>query len=414
MTPAGADTDDRKRERLIGDVVAGVSVALVLIPQSLAYAEIAGVPAYVGLSAAALPLLVAAYFVSSPYLQTGPVALTSLLTFGALAGFEEQDASRYIKLAALLAIMAGAIRLILGLLRLGSVAYIMTKPVVLGFTTGAAVLIVFSQLPKVFGLDTDAGVVRGALDAVTTPDLWERSAIVISIITIAITAGGRRLHPLFPGVLVALSAILIWSNVTGYSGLVVGELPGGFPTPSLDLPWDQSARLIIPALVIAIVGFAEPASIARTYAEIENTPWDASKELVSQGIANLTSGLVGAFPVGGSFSRSSLGHMAGAKTKLSGAITGAIVLVLLPIAPALENLPRAVLGAIVIYSVVKLIRFVHIFRMRTDSLPDASVATFTCVVTVVSSPNLEIGVILGILASGLAYLYDRSRAPARS
>jgi SulP family sulfate permease len=397
------------RKRLLGDLVAGISVALVLVPQSLAYAEIAGVPAYVGLSAAALPPLLAAYFASSPYLQTGPVALTSLLTFGALAPFNESRPAEYIKLAALLALIAGAIRLGLGLLRMGSVAYLMSGPVVLGFTSGAAVLILCSQLPKLFGMESDAGVLGGAFDSVTSPAEWELSAILISLFTVGVMLGGRRIHALFPSVLVAVLAVLVWSNLTDYSGFVVGELPGGFPTPSLDLPWSETSRLLVPGFIIAVVGFAEPASIARIYAAQERIPWNASRELVSQGVANLTSGVVGGFPVGGSFSRSSLGHIAGAKTRLSGAITGAVVLLLLPVAPLLENLPRAVLGAVVLAAVVKLIRVADIFRMRSVSGVQASVAAITFIVTLASSPRLEYGVIIGIGASVVAHLYRESQ-----
>ncbi len=412
MTGTASPTaPDDRRARLLGDLVAGISVALVLIPQSLAYAELAGVPAYIGLSAAALPPLFAAYFASSPYLQTGPVALTSLLTFGALAPLNESNPLEYVRLAALLAIITGLIRAALGLFGLGSVAYIMTKPVVLGFTSGAAVLILASQLPKVFGMESDAGVLRGAFDALTSPQNWELAAILISGFTLVAMLGGRRIHVLFPGVLVAVLAVLLWSNVTGYDGLVVGELPTGFRTPSLDLPWDQTTRLLVPGFVIALVGFAEPASIARTYAEAEDIPWDSSRELLSQGIANLTSGIMGAFPVGGSFSRTSLGHLAGAKTKLSGAITGAVVFLTLPLDPLLKNLPRAVLGAIVLAAVFKLIRVVDIYRMRTVSKIDAGVAAFTFVATLVTVPRLEIGVLLGILASFASSVYKKQVAP---
>lgn len=387
---------------LLGDIVAGISVALVLIPQSLAYAEIAGVPAYVGLSAAGLPPLFAAYFASSPWLQTGPVALTSLLTFGALAPFGESDPGEYIRLAALLALLVGVFRLVLGLLSMGSVAYVMSQPVVLGFTSAAAVLIFCSQVPEVLGLRSDAGVLKGAFDALSSAGDWQLSAIVISIFTAALMLGGRRLHALFPGVLVALVAVLIWSNVTNYTGFVVGELPGGLPRPSLDLPWSRTSNLLVPGFIIALVGFAEPAAIARTYAAQEHVAWNPNRELVGQGIANLTSGVVSGFPVGGSFSRSSLGHIAGAKTRLSGAITGAVVLLLLPIAPLLENLPQAVLGAIVLASVIKLIRFMDIFKMWAISRNQAAVASITFAATLASSPRVEFGVIIGVGASVVA------------
>ena len=138
-----------------GDIVAGVSVALVALPQSLAYAELAGMPPQYGLFASALPSLLAALFVSSRYLQTGPVALTALLTFGALEGLAQPASAQYIEMAALLALLVGILRVVLGFIRLGSVAYLLSEPVLAGFTTGAAILIVSSQIPRSLGVDRD-------------------------------------------------------------------------------------------------------------------------------------------------------------------------------------------------------------------------------------------------------------------
>ena len=144
-----------------GDIVAGISVALLALPQGLAYAELAGLPAEYGLYAAALPCLLAALFASSPYLQTGPVAVTALLTFGALQGIAEPQTSEYVELAALLALLVGAIRLGFGVLRLGKIANLLTDPLILGFTSGAAILIVFSQRPKALGVETPIGGLIG-------------------------------------------------------------------------------------------------------------------------------------------------------------------------------------------------------------------------------------------------------------
>ena len=302
----------------LGDVIAGVSVALVLIPQSLAYAEIAGVPPHIGLFASALPPLLAAPFSSSPYLQTGPVALTSLLTFGALSGLETTGTAEYVELAALLALIVGAARLALGLVRMGAVAYLMSQPVLLGFTSGAAILIVSSQVPSIFGaVPDDDGVLEGAWWVVIRPDEWDATALALSVITVAVVLGARRVHHLLPGVLVMVIAAVIWSEVTDYDGAVVGDLPGGFISLSLDLPFGDAADLLIPGIVIALVGFAEPASISRTFATADRIPWSANRELVSQGVANLASGVSGGFPVGGSFSRSSLNRLAGASTAWS-------------------------------------------------------------------------------------------------
>lgn len=185
-----------------GDLVAGISVALVALPQSLAYAEIAGMPPQYGLFASALPPILAALFVSSRYLQTGPVALTALLAFGALEPLSTPGSTEYIALAALLALLVGVFRILLGLLRLGGVAYLLSEPVLTGFTTAAAILILSSQLPKVFDVSTDGdGVLADALQALTSPGEWQWPAIGFAAMTLVLMFGGRRLHTLFPGVL---------------------------------------------------------------------------------------------------------------------------------------------------------------------------------------------------------------------
>ena len=280
-----------------GDLIAGVSVALVALPQSLAYAELAGLPPQYGLFASALPSLLAALFVSSRYLQTGPVALTALLTFGALEGLAQPASAQYIELAALLALLVGILRVILGFVRLGSVAYLLSEPVLAGFTTGAAILIVSSQIPRTFGVDRgDDGVLVEAWNVITATGDWGWGAIGFAVGTAVVIVGGRRLHKLFPGVLVAVVAAVIISATTGYDGAVVGDLDVGFIEFRFDFPWDSIGDLMLPAIAIALVGFAEPSSIARTFAAEERLPWDANREMVSQGVANLAAGFSGAFP----------------------------------------------------------------------------------------------------------------------
>lgn len=284
--------------------MAGVSVALVLIPQSLAYAEIAGLPPYVGLFAAALPPIAAAVFASSPYLQTGPVAMTSLLTFGALSQIPgvEPESAEYLKLAALLALLVGVFRVALGAVRGGFVAYLMSQPVVIGFTSAAAILISGSQLPKALGVTSSGGsLLAEAFRALTTPSLWNLTAIGLSALTFLLVVGGRKLHPLFPGVLVAVVIGIAFATVSSYAGPIVGSVPAGMPPFSLSLPWGSTLILVVPAIVIALVGFAEPAAIARTFATQDRQVWNPDREFISQGIANLASGLSGGFPVGGSF-----------------------------------------------------------------------------------------------------------------
>ncbi|MBT8240437.1 MAG: hypothetical protein KJN63_04355, partial [Acidimicrobiia bacterium] len=389
-----------------GDVIAGVSVALVAIPQSLAYSELAGLPPHIGLFATALPAIAAAVFVSSRYLQTGPVALTSLLTFGALQGLAEPQTDQYLQLAALLALMVGAFRVLLGLLRLGGVAYLLSDPVLTGFTSGAAVLIIASQLPKAFDVDPDgSGVLEGAVRAVIDVGDWSWAAIGYAVTAAIVIVVGRRVHRLFPGVLVAVVAGTIVSATSGYSGSVVGDLPSGFISIHTDFPWSESGSLLVAAAAIALVGFAEPSSIARTFAAVDRQPWDANREMISQGVANLASAVSGAFPVGGSFSRSSLNRLAGAETPWSGALTGVVVLAALPLVTLVADLPSAILGAIVIVAVVNLIKVRALFELFSHSMPQGFVGAGTFVATLAASPRVERGVIAGVVLAIGAHLY---------
>lgn len=398
-----------------GDVVAGLSVALVAIPQSLAYAELAGLPAHVGLFASALPPLLAAIFVSSRYLQTGPVALTSLLTFGALSGMAVAESPEYVALAGLLALLVGAFRLLFGILRLGRVAYLLSEPVLTGFTTGAAILIISSQLPRVFDVDPEqTNVLLRAATAVVSPGEWKWTAIAYALATAVVIVGGRRLHRLFPGVLIAVVLGIIVSTVTDYSGSTVGALDGGFLRLQVDFPFGDAGRLLVPALAIALVGFAEPASIARTFAAEEREAWDSNREMISQGVANVAAGVSGAFPVGGSFSRSSLNRLAGATSPWSGAITGAIVLMALPLTPLLENLPGSILGAIVVLAVFKLIKLTELLSVFYQSLPQAVVGVGTLAATLYFSPRVEQGVLAGIGLALAVHLYRELNVSVRN
>jgi SulP family sulfate permease len=399
----------------VGDVLAGISVAIVLIPQSLAYAQIAGLPPHIGLFASALPPLLAALFASSPYLQTGPVALTSLLTIGALSGLETTGTANYIQLAALLAIVVGVARLILGLLRLGSIAYLMSEPVVLGFTSAAGILIISSQIPTIFDVSAPNGTTLSEAGwTLIHPGDWRIAAVIIAVATVALVMGGRRVSPLFPGVLFAVIGAMAYHAAFNYEGSLVPDLPSGWITLSIDLPWDQLGSLIVPGIIIALVGFAEPASISRTFATQDRIPWSANRELVSQGVANLASGLSGGFPVGGSFSRSSLNRLAGAKTRFSGAVTGAVVLAALPIAPVLENLPRAALGAIVFAAVINLVRIRPMLAMWRQSRVQAIVSGGTFAATLALAPNVERGVIIGVGLAIVAHLYRETRVASDS
>jgi SulP family sulfate permease len=380
------------------DLAAGISVALVLIPQSMAYAELAGMPAHFGLYAAALPPIAAAFFASSPYLQTGPGALTSLLTLGAVSVLAVPRSEEFIALAGLLALVVGVGRILIGLVREGRISYLMSRPVLQGFTTAAAILIVVTQLPGAFGATPPVeGVFPQASWAFLHPRTWEGTSIGLSLLTGALVLGGRRIHPLVPGVLVATLIGIGYSVAAGYTGAMVGEIPTGLPPVPRDVPWSSLPLLVIPGGVIALLGFAEAASISRTFAAMDRKPWNPDREFISQGVANVAAALSSAFPVGGSFSRSSLNRLAGARSRWAGAITGLTVLAFLPFAGVLAPLPRAVLAGIVISSVLSFIKLRDLARLWRLSKPQALSAWTTFALTLILAPRIDLAVVIGIL-----------------
>ncbi len=173
----------------------------------------------------------------------------------------------------------------------------------------------------------------------THPADLNLAAVLLSAMVLVLMFGGRRLHALFPGVLIAVALGILFSELAGYDGELVGDIPVGAPPISLDLPWAEVGSLVLPAVVICLVSIAEAGSIARTFAALDRRPWNANREFVSQGLANLTAGASGGYPVCGSFSRSALNRVSGANSRWSGAITGVVVLAFLPFAAVLESLP---------------------------------------------------------------------------
>jgi SulP family sulfate permease len=396
-----------KRETRLADLLAGWSVALVLIPQGMAYAELAGLPAHRGLYAGALPLIIAAFFASSRYLQTGPSALTSLLTFGALSSIAVPGSDEYIGLAALMAVVVGSFRVIIGAIGAGSVSYLLSLPVLRGFTLGASVLIGASQLPALAGITASgSGVLSRAVETISMLSSWEPMALIVSVVTLFLILGGRRIHALFPGVLVAVIAGVAYSHFATYPGPTVGEVPASwFPPLSVDLPWGRLPDLLLSGFIIALVGFAEAATVAQLYAEREKQVWRPNREFISQGAANLVAGVSGGFPVGGSFSRSALAHLAGARTQLAGGITGVALLLLLPLAWMIGPLPKAVLGATVVAGVLKLLNPTPLIEVGKLSPPQAIVGVGTFVLTLVLAPHIEYAVIAGIALSLVVHIW---------
>lgn len=402
----------RMRRPTWADVAAGVPVALVLVPQSLAYAVIAGMPPAAGLTVAVVSTLAAAPFVSSPFLQTGPVAITALLTFGGLSSLAVTGSAAYVGLAALLALLVGAIRLGVGVLGLGAVSYVMSRPVMAGFVPAAGLVIALSQLPEMLGVEASG---RGALASIVAAGAmarWDLVTAGLAGLTVLVMVGARRIHRLVPAVLLAVLVGLGVSRLVGFDGAVIGPLPRLVPTPDLTLPWQRLGELVLPAVVIALVGFAEPAAIARTYAQQTRSRWDADREFVGQGVANLAAGLFAGFPAGGSFSRSAVAAQAGARTGWTGAFTGFVVLAALPLVGMLEQLPLAVLGAVILTSVLSLLDPGPVWQLRAWSRQQFLIAVVTFVATLASAPRIHYAILLGVGLSIVAHLRREARLSA--
>jgi SulP family sulfate permease len=379
-----------------GDVVAGISVGLVLVPQSFAYATLAGMPPERGLLVAVAATLAAAPFASSPFLQTGPVAITALLTFGALQGLAPTGGPEFVALGMMLALLVGLIRLTIGLLGEGAMAYLLSRPVLAGFTPAAALVIAASQVPLALGSDAQGQIMLRAARAMVDVGSWDPMTLAFAVAsTVGLWLGTRR-WPLFPSVLVVVVAGIVLARATSYAGAVVGEVPGISFVAAFDLPLQRLNALLVPALIIAVVGFGDAAAVARNYAAETRTRWDANREFVSQGAANIASGLVGGFPAGGSFSRSAIGRLAGAQTTWAGALSGLVALAFVPFINVLADLPIAVLSGIIVASVATLLPARELRELRGLSRPQFRIAGITALLTVILAPAIQWALMVGV------------------
>lgn len=409
--PRPASDDLRK------DAWAGLSVALVLIPQSLAYATLAGMPPATGLYAALLPALVGTLWGSSPLLAVGPVALTSLLTFASLTTLASPQDPEWVALAIWLAVYSGAIQCILGALRLGAIGNFVGFPVVAGFINAAALIILFSQIPALVGIPGgfDASLAERILFALReTPKLVSETA-AFGICGILVLIIMKRYAPSWPSVLLTTLAAIALSAANDFSahgGEVVGAISSGFPSigrlPFLSL--EQHLTLLPAAIIVALISFTEAMSSCRTLARMRGEQWNENQELIGQGLAKIISGASGAFPVSGSFSRSALNAYVGATSGYSTIFaTAGVAACLLWGTPYLYHLPRAVLAAIIIVPVFSLVNWGVFYRLWRTSRDDGVIAVLTFVVTLTTVPNLHWGVAAGVGASLLSYLYRRAR-----
>lgn len=404
----------RDRRVLRADIVAGVTVAMVLIPQSMANAQLASLPPVYGLYAAFWPPIIAALFGSSRQLSTGSVALVSLMTAAALQPFTAPDSPEYIAYTILLALLVGLVQLGMGLLRLGALVNFLAHPVVLGFTNAGALIIATSQIDEIFGVQIQAGGhhyerVWQMLTVGYAGCHWP--TLGMAMLGFAIMIGLRRVGPRVPGVLIAVVATSLIAWVTGFErsagGRVVGAIPEGLPAFRIPmLEFGAISRLLSSAVTIALIGFVGTISIAKAIATQTRQRIGANRELIGQGLSNIAGSFFQSHPVSGSFARSAINLRAGAATGFSSVVAGAIVVVvLLWFTPLLYHLPLATLAAIIMVSVTGLIQVRPILRAWRVYRNDGIVAVVTFFMTLLFAPHLDKGILFGIGLSLVLYLY---------
>jgi SulP family sulfate permease len=401
---------------LKGELSAGVTVGLMIIPQAVAYAAVAGMPLVTGIYAALLPALVAAMWSSSSRLSVGPTALTALMVGSALTGLAQPGSAEWVNLAVWLALLTGLAQLLLGFARFGWLLNIISAPVLMGFTQAAALLILTSQLPAMLGFKggfySMVSQVWGQLSLQHIP-IFQHTAAIFGLVSLVFLILAKRFVPRLPAVVLLMLAASFISYSTGFEsggGAVVGALPAGLPAlyvPSM-LSLDAFGQLLLPVLVITLVSFIETASSAKVESQQGGQQWNQNQDLIGQGLAKIAAGLSGAFPTSSSFSRSALNLYAGAKTAWASMVGVVVVtLALLFLTPVLRHVPQSVLAAIVVAAIYNLLvpkNFIslwHVSKMETFS----ALATF--VVTALSAPKLYWGIITGLIMGLGHFLYLR-------
>uniref|UniRef100_UPI0035ADAED4 SulP family inorganic anion transporter n=1 Tax=Chitinimonas sp. TaxID=1934313 RepID=UPI0035ADAED4 len=401
------------------DVLASFTLVVFLIPQGLAYAMLAGLPAQAGLYASILPVLVYAVLGSSATLSVGPAALPSLMTAAALAAVSQPSMPGYAALVAMLALLSGALRLVFGVLRFGFIANFLSQSVIGGFVSGSAVLIVLTQLPHLLGIPSHAASAVSIVD-----NLWRhagelnRTTLLLSGLALALLYAGKRwakavlmrfgmstaaaelLAKASPIAVVALAGLAV--QLLDLPVRVVGNLPAGLPPlswPGVD--W-QLMRALAPAvLAVALVGFIDSYAIAQALALKRRETVEPDRELVALGLANMAAGISGGFPVSGSFGRSAANELAGARSQLAGVLAALWMAVILLFATGLfAKLPLSVLACTIVIAVSQLIDL-SVLRLawrydRRDAAVYLATAAGVLLLGVVDAVTLGVGLSLAL------------------
>jgi SulP family sulfate permease len=395
------------------DLVSGLTVAVILLPQAIAYALIAELPPQTGLYAAIIAAIVGALWGSSNHLQTGPTNAISLLILSTLVTVAVPGTAEYVVIAGLMAILVGLIQLALGLVRLGVLVNFVSHSVIVGFSAGAGVLIAVKQLRHLLGLEFSShGLVETAHGLLVHLPDTHLATMALGLGTMLLIVLLRLLNPKLPGPLIAM---VVAAAAVGIAGLdqqgvvVIGELPRSLPplTDFSSLNVERLGQLAPGALAIASIGLVEAMSIARSIAGQSNQRLDSNQEFAGQGLANIAVGLFSGYPGSGSFTRSAVNFDAGARTRLASAFSGLFVLIaMLAFAPLAAYVPRAALSGVLILTAYSMIDRKEISRIWRGARADAVIMVITFLATLFL--HLELAVLGGILLSFLIYIVRTS------
>lgn len=406
FTPVPLRTgEEYSTKLLLPDITAGLTVAVVLIPQAMALALIAGLPAIYGLYAA-FPGFIASFFGSSRHLSTGPVAIVSFLTLTSLVPFAEPGSAEFIALTALLALLVGVLQLLMGVFRLGFVVNLIPHSAIAGFTTAAAGIIILTQIPTLFGytIPQHELVIQNIWEMVTGAPRTSLIALAFGLVSLGALLFLRRMPKTFPAALVVLSGSVLLAflfDLKSYGVEFIAPVPASLP--SFALPAISAAAffaLIPKAAIVALVGFVEAHAIAKAVAKDTGQRLDTNQELVGQGLANTVSSFFHGFPVSGSFSRTAINVQAGARTGVAAFVTSLVtVLALLFLTPTFHFLPKAVLAAIVIVSAIPLVNIHKLRETYRISNTDGIIAYTTAALALILKPDdaIFIGIVLALI-----------------
>ncbi len=398
------------------DIIAGITVSLVAIPQALAYAQLAGVPPYYGLYASFIPTIIGVLFGSSALLSTGPVAMTSLLTAASIAPLAAAGSEQFYTYAILLALISGLIQIGFGLARMGVLLNFLSHPVLMGFINAAALIIAISQIPAFLGISIKQSkhLLVDTWNVLLNFDSLHGMSLAFGLVAFALLYFFKKVFPKLPGVLITVGFLTWVSYLVGFAahgGRVVGEIPTGLP--SLTVPsfeWAAIRDLLPAAFVVALISFVEAMSSCKVIAMKTRTRWDENQELIGQGLAKVTAAFCQSMPCSGSFSRSAINLASNARTGLSSLVSASFVLLtLMFFTGALYHLPKPVLAAMIMMAVANLVNFKSIQYAWQASKDDGSAAIATFFSTLLFAPNIQNGILTGIILSLVLFLYRRMR-----